>query len=64
MSVLAGGAYVATNIVPACRKCNASKASSSASDWLTSKFDQQAEPIMGRIEGYFALVRSEILEGL
>ena len=43
MAISRGGRYTLTNVVPACRSCNASKCSDEVTTWLRRKrFDERA----------------------
>ena len=54
-----GGGYTSSNIVPACKSCNASKGARSANEWLTWKFgEKRTAEICPRIEGYFTSINS------
>lgn len=51
---------VPSNIVPACRLCNASKSDLNTTEWLVSRFGKRrAKIILARIEGYFASLPHE-----
>lgn len=55
LPISVGGRYTLTNVVPACRSCNASKCNTEVTAWLRrKKLD----------EGAFLLKQAEVLRGL
>lgn len=53
------GDYVASNIIPACKSCNASKSNQQAAAWLLKKFGKRkAKTILERIQQYFEYAKS------
>jgi hypothetical protein len=57
-SVSMGGGYIALNIIPACRACNASKNNTPLKEWLAFRHaPSKTKAILERIEAYFEYVK-------
>ena len=57
VSQMADGGYVATNIVPACERCNASKGTTPPADWVVRRGAAFVSPnALANVEAYLAII--------